>query len=391
MFRFLLVLILVVPLSVKASNNFEFSGFGRVVAGSFSQADSQLRGYTDEISLGEDSLLGLRSSYSFNDDFKLVAQLIAHSSDTRDSGIQWLYLDYQITPAFSLKLGRQRLPLYTYSDFIDVGFAYPWITPPIANYSNEIFTEFDGLTGRYDFSNQYLRGYIEAYFGNYEDSIGMPGDEVQVDVDRIHGIVGSINYSKWSFRASYHSGDTEVLQDDTVQFMQTLRALGFTESAQSLTFDDPANLFQVGFAFEDINYFFRGEHTVVTSDAFIADKRRASYVTAGYNIHPFTLHATLAYGKSSYPEPPNEIPFGIDPAIDQIAFAYSAFLDSLPRDQGQQYTLGIRYDYNSNIAFKAEATHINGAPNSRGFLDVANGEENQQQGTLVQFAIEWVY
>ena len=136
-----------------AKQDLEFSGFGRVVGGAITDKDLSFSGYDDSLSFEQQSLIALRADYSMSDNISLVGQVIGHSADTRDSGIQWLYINYRASNNLAFKLGRQRIPFFTYSDVIDVGFAYPWISPPLQVYTDYVFSEFDGISSRYDFIN----------------------------------------------------------------------------------------------------------------------------------------------------------------------------------------------------------------------------------------------
>ena len=51
---------------------------------------------------------------------------------------------------WSAKAGRQRLPRFRYSDFLEVGHAYPWLRPPHAVYT-ATFSNDDGLSAAYSF------------------------------------------------------------------------------------------------------------------------------------------------------------------------------------------------------------------------------------------------
>ena len=98
-----------------------------------------------------------------------------------------------------------------------------------------------------------------------------------------------------------------------------------------------------------------------------------------------------AMAKTDIPARINELQFGIDPIQDALAASFYGIQDSLLIDTGQFYTLGMRYDYSSSIAFKIEATHVNGADNTRGFFTNYAPQKSTNASTLYQFGIEWVF
>ncbi|WP_395341997.1 hypothetical protein PN836_020605 [Ningiella sp. W23] len=385
------LLALILSCDVDASDDFEFSGFARLVAGQYLQDDNSLRGYDDSISFDNDSLVALRGDCALSQSISLVGQAIYHSNEFRDSGIQWLYADYRPSRYISVKFGRQRIPFFQYSDVIDVGFAYHWITPPISVYTNYLFTEFDGLLGRYNFSNSRFNAYAEAYYGQFDGNITLFSEDIYADVDNIAGVLINVSSNKFSLRLSHHIGDTKVEQAELSAFSQTLSQLGFIESANTLLINDPVSISQLGLAYEDIDYFLRGEYTITRSDAFLIAVRKSGYLSAGINAYPFTFHGTVSYGTSSVGQAPSEIPIGLSPELDQLAIGYGFVLGQVPPDEGYQYTLGLRYDMRTNLAIKAELTHIEGEQGTRGFFDQVPRNNEEQSGQLLQFAVEWVF
>ena len=106
-----------------------------------SNTDTKLHVNTqlNSISIDNESLIGLQADYQIIDDLAITGQLIGHSGNKRDSGIEWLYLTYTPSNTLKFKLGKQRTPFLSYSDVIDVGYAYPWATLPQQTYPRHFF------------------------------------------------------------------------------------------------------------------------------------------------------------------------------------------------------------------------------------------------------------
>lgn len=71
--------------SAESDDNLQFSGFARVVVG-----------YLDDA----------QADYQIIDDLAITGQLIGHSGNKRDSGIEWLYLTYTPSNTLKFKLGK---------------------------------------------------------------------------------------------------------------------------------------------------------------------------------------------------------------------------------------------------------------------------------------------
>ena len=54
--------------------------------------------------------------------------------------VDWAYVSYELTPKLLVQAGHKRLPIYYYSDFMYVGYAYPWVRPPQDLYGWRVFS-----------------------------------------------------------------------------------------------------------------------------------------------------------------------------------------------------------------------------------------------------------
>jgi hypothetical protein len=375
----------------EESSGVELSGFARAVVGHLNDDNLDFLGYDDEYSFSEQSLIALRADFTLSDSISLVAQAIGHTSEARDSGIQWLYLDYQARPDLSFKLGRQRIPLFNYSDVIDVGFAYSWITPPTQVYTTYVFSEFDGLLGRYDFATKSISGSVGAYVGQFDGDIRIVGQEQDTKVDFIGGVFSSLNYDNFTFSAAYHKGSVEAEILELSAFQDLLRLFNFHRTADELSIDDEASFFKLALSYNSLDFFVESEFTKINSESTFIPEVNASYIMLGYNFSPFSIHATIAQSKASYRDPINEIPLGVNPQLDGLYFGFEQIFAALPVDSLKSFTIGARYDWKYNVAFKAEVTALNGDDNERSFFVVRDPAVSEREAVLFQIAAEWVF
>ena len=198
-------------------NGFASVVLGKVFEGEEFLADFPKTGiYDTKLSIDPDTSLGLQLSSYFTTDFSLIAQASVHGAEDYDPRIDWLYLNYYLTPELSLQLGRKGLPLYYYSDYFDVGYAYYWIRPPpdvytwqITNY-NGISLLYEAALGRWDTS-------INLYYGSEEsednDLLGLLfGSSVDETWKDMIGIVGTMANNWLELRLSHMQGliDREI-------------------------------------------------------------------------------------------------------------------------------------------------------------------------------------
>ena len=380
--------------SAGSQDKLDISSFGRVVAGTIDQKEAVFRGYDDSISFDNDSLIALRADYQLNDEWAFVAQAIAHTDERRESGIQWLYADYRPNDMLSFKLGRQRIPFYLYSDVLDVGFAYPWITPPAPLYSSYFFTEFDGVLGRLDFSNREISGSLESYYGVFDGVLETVDSTNSVDVDYVYGFIALINVNSWRYRLAYHIGQVSLEPDDQLKpIIDILDAIGFADSANGLKIDGAPEYVTLGLDYESLDVFFRTEITNISAGDRIpfVPTQTSFYTTLGYNFYPFSAHITFSASRNRYHTPEQQIPFGLAPELDLLRGTLELIYDSRPNDDLKSLTLGLRYDVASNIALKVEHTWLEGENDARALFDRQDFSKPNQEGQLTQFAVEWVF
>jgi hypothetical protein len=375
----------------KTEDALQFSGFARVVLGYLDETNATYFGYDDGISLDQQSLIGLQADYQILDNLTVTGQFVGHSGRERDSGLEWLYLTYKPTRYIQLKLGKQRIPFFNYSDSLDVGFAYPWITLPQQVYNSIFFSTFDGILANYQWSGKKVGFDIEGYWGSFDDNINTDGTEVATKVNNLHGIITKINYDNWTFRASYHSGNTVIELTEFEEFSKVLNQLGFTQSAKSLNPNGKAEFYQISASYDNLDYFFRTEVTQINAQSSVVPNIDGYFVAAGYNYYPFLTYVSFAKNKTTYGEPTYEIPVGFDPQLDMLASGYQIIFNELPLFNSQSIALGTRWDFKPNLALKAEVTLIKANRNSNDNFIALDEAKFDKKAPLYQLALEWVF
>ncbi|WP_315652553.1 hypothetical protein [Roseateles aquae] len=86
--------------------------------------------YEKSWSLKPDSRAGVQATYRLSDKFSLTGQVTGHAANDMKPTVDWAYATWNLSDTLTLQAGRKRLPLFGYSDFFQVGYAYPWIRPP---------------------------------------------------------------------------------------------------------------------------------------------------------------------------------------------------------------------------------------------------------------------
>jgi hypothetical protein len=118
------------------------------------------------------SKLGLQGSVGLTQQLSITSQVLVRGVAQGQPDLEWMYGTYQLTPATKLQLGRQRLPLYYYSESQEVGFSHPYAVLPQQTYG-WWFESFNGLNVTHQ---QQLFGWSTSLnlYAGYETALKNP-------------------------------------------------------------------------------------------------------------------------------------------------------------------------------------------------------------------------
>ena len=389
--------------AMDVTDKFEFSGFARIAAGFLDHPDRNLEGYSNDISATEQSLIAIQPTYHFTDSLSLTGQLLAHSNSERDSGVEWLYLSYRPDNAWHIRAGKLRMPFFYYSDSIDVGYSYPWITAPLQVYNNYLFTTFNGISTSYFYSGRGFGLYLEGYYGSYEGDLYYAGGKIDVDarLDDMAGIVAMLQRNNIALRLSYHTGYNRTTIPQLQPLISTLRQYGFNESADTLGSDGRVRTVQASLSYDTLNSFYRAEWVDTRTQFDLASNFSGYYVMAGRNIHDWSVFLTFAGTEYKDIRPAQELPAPNLPPqsqLDQLSLAYYSVFERTPNGTINSLSLGTRWDFRPQMALKAEIGYYEENAERSGYFSTPTsseylngGSSSKESATLYQIGWEWIF
>jgi len=288
----------------------------------------------DDVTFLQDSKFGLQVTADVAEDMQAVAQILASAEDDNYSmDIEWAYLDYTASESTNLRVGRIKQPVFLISDYLEVGYAYPWIRPPAEAYSNMPVDSIIGVQLLYQTRIGDMNFGFQPYFGSNTE--GVPGQPtVNFFADNYIGMALRLENRAFTFQLSTFQTDVS-----TVDTEGALNSEGHaTLSVASLSWDIANFVGYTEYTTRDIEAD-KGTLTLNTGfnavpfDALFSDQD-GYYITLGYRMGKYLPHVTFATIDS-------------EPA-GTVANRYSqgARQDSI--------TLGLRYELNDSAALKME-------------------------------------
>lgn len=377
--------------ATDSSSDLQVSGFARLVAGAVDDKELEYFFYSDELSADSQSLFGLRADYSISENLEFVLQGVVYSGESRENQLTQVYLNYRPNRSTSIRIGRYISPLFNLSDSYDIGFSYPWITPPQQVYSEYLFINPEGIMLTHEFGNRDISGSFDVYWGQYSENFTVAGVSNEAESKAAKGLALNLTKGPWNTRLSFHDAHFDIDRKDIKLLQNTFSTIGFPTLSEAISLDGTIKFHQVAVNYDDLDYFIRTEWAKIKTDIFIMPEIESAYFTYGLNFYPFAIYSTLAWSDYSYPVLQNTIPLGLDPGLDQLHALIDDFDNLLPDDSLESLSLGARYDINNHLAIKAEVTYLNGKDGQRAFFNQVSQRNIEREAILYQLALEWVF
>lgn len=347
----------------------QIQGFANIIAGTSGDDSEVLRGYDGDIGFKRDSLFGVQFTSDLSDGLSATVQMVARARDDWDAEFTWAYLNYELSDQSSFQFGRIRVPFYKYSEFLEVGYAYHWITPPNSVYdlplNNQegISYNYNGTVGSFDSSFQFSLGRIsETMPFEVDPALDVFDGEVdgfdrrQADGRNNTSIVWSLTDFTWSFRVGYTlcpDCNLGLPTDDLAQLVAQ-QAPMFLDAM--LAVEDDVSFANIGIRYSGESWFTEVEYARFSGeDSFIPENTDSAYITIGFNTDTSVFHITYEIEDADPREVAEitggaAIPVQLEQSIAGIAGAFA--------EDSETITFGWRYDFHRSAAFKLDISRV---------------------------------
>ena len=365
------------------SSRLKINGFftSGVSQGSSKDLDLNLFNIDEDYSTSSVSKFGVQMTFQVSDDIDVTGQLVAKGVDNYDVIAEWAYISWDVSDNLTARVGRQRTPYYLLSEYLDVGYAYPWTRPPIEMYSLPL-NNTDGLALLYDFNmgdwNFGTHAYIGEGFGDVDQLAG--SFKLQN-----RGVAFTAATGPWSMRFGYSNSEVKVVEIDPNGAGAALLS-GINDSLLPLAAFVPGadvkalpqdgietNYLSLAGSYDDGAWLVIAEYSNLEVKDFVQPAGDGGYVMVGYRFGKWMPHVTysqfstdsknddqvqdyidaaLAVGRaaptlSAVPA----VVAGIATGMAQIANG----LETLVQQQ-DSITLGVVYDITSRVKAKFDVT-----------------------------------
>ncbi|MDD1823027.1 hypothetical protein LRP52_12565 [Photobacterium sp. ZSDE20] len=356
------------------ADKFSFNGFASLNM----QVGNHNHGFMkseNKVRFDEGSLFGLQGEFEVNESTSAVVQMVARGTEKENwsPDIEWAFLSHKVTPNLTLRGGKLRLPLFMYSDYLEVGYAQTSVRVPSEVYGSVVLTSLTGGDVIYDMELEDSTLSFQGFVGSQKLSSSKHSYNVDTQFDDIAG--GVINWTDdtWTLRAVYAQA---VVSSDTNWNVDNKPLLN------TIFKDEKAKFYGVGGRYENGNLMLVSEVTRTTVEGFYYDVD-AAYLTAAYRVNELTPYMTIAHMETTDDSERNDqvnrqlAAVVQDPSSVSAKYAYgsaNAIADNL-NVKRTTYSIGTRWDFMPNIALKGDISYLTDFGSTNGGL--ASGYKNE--------------
>ncbi|GLT17933.1 hypothetical protein GCM10007938_17110 [Vibrio zhanjiangensis] len=326
------------PVSVNAE--IDWRGYATIAGGKTFDGGTSYDKVTDQLRVDRMSLLGLQGSSDLSDGLSATVQIVGRGINNFDPEFEWAFVKYEFNDKFDVKFGRLRAPFYYYSEYLDVSYAYSWITPPIEMYASNV-TSYDGIAfyyadsiGSFDYA---------AYAGMGTRELTLTAGDLAGNYDAI--TVFDLGYGDFKTKFIYSVFEIS-LTSDTLETVQN--ALAGLDGAFVVK-DMPGYIAGVAAYYDPGSYYLGVEYAELRFDKDIiaVSEDDRFLATVGYRYSDFTLHYSFSSSDKT-----NGIEKLLTTSDPRYATAKSV-ADAVTSDD-KTHIVGLRYDFHPNAALKFE-------------------------------------
>lgn len=371
-----------VPLLMATSSyaaDINFSGFATIAAGATTSSSEEFDGYTSDLDFNQDSLFALQISSDLGNGLSVTSQLIARGDDDWSPAFEWAYLGYEINDNWRILAGRQRAPFFMYSDFLDVSYAYHWISPPVGAY-NLAFDSFDGIGSIYTSQIGEFDSTLHLVVGRNQDEIELStGGTTNPDFKNLIGAAWTLNRDWLTLRGAFFQAEATIPVDAINQLTAGWTGAGFADLGNNLKAQgDDIWFAEVGFQIDYNDIFVVGEFTRLdlTDTGFSNDD--SYYISVAKRFDDVTVHLTYGADDDELENLLAALPSSVKDAAPAL-YLPTAGLIARETKEEQYVTAGIKWDFHEVASMKFEVTQFE------------NKNTSQNDATLVKVAIVTVF
>jgi hypothetical protein len=395
------------PFIVTAEDDIRWNGFLNVVGGiSRDEPPSPTNpggansegGTNTDFSFDNETSAGLQATKPLDESTQVTVQLLSKgNADNYAAKVQWLYLSHDLSDTQTIRAGKFGIPVYYFSDFLNVGFAYHWVRPPVQVYPfDPTYTGLNymhrGTVGSIDWSAEVFTGTENDRLANLGIDVSgkeSTGATLLATQDEWSGRLGVFTQRARFSLIDYDPNATVEQAFDTLindPATTALAAAYLSGQQTALTADilpmlnyytDPGysrmTYFNAALRYETQRWFAMAEATRFYNDTYMYDDTESGMVTTGMRVGKVLYHAGVTYyhsGMTREARADLDISQQTSPPLNEIANVIGSAIKSFPAQLTSAKvlvgTVGAAIETGTNSLLKFQLDYLDSSPGEPG-------------------------
>jgi hypothetical protein len=324
-----------------------------------------------------DTRLGVQVGHTFSPQWQAVAQVLLRdqAENTLNNSISRAFVSYRPTANLHLRLGRMADATFLMSDYLDVGYVYPWVRPPMESYGIMAPRFYDGLDATYSIPGTVGNWRIKGLAGRVKAAMPTPlGENYMLESDDLKGLALIREQGPLKMRIGYislHMKNPTIGGEQITLGLNQMIGIANAYSqpaiaAEALSLRENINSLQgshigytsAGFSYDDGQWVVQGEINDLSSQSKLAPAGQMGYASVGYRKADFLPYMMISGSRSPAP-----VRAGTSwgPVLGSDAGnLQNGALTAMNASHLDQSTLslGIRWDFDSRAALKLQWDHV---------------------------------
>ncbi len=343
-------------------------------------------------SSGLDSRIGAQLTVKLAPRWSAVLQVIDEQNQDKhfQPSVEWANIKYQASADLALRFGRIALPTFIAADYRKIGYAYPWVRPPVEVYGALTLTNSDGVDATYRWHSHGVKHVTQAFLGS--TAVRIPS--IRMQARRLAGLTHSAEAGAASVRISVVS--TELTTDLAAPLFDAMRqfgAQGVTLAERYAVVHKHAVELRIGASYDPGSWFAMGELGGFRSRSLLG-RSTSMHASAGYRVGDFTPYVSYARIRADAAAEP-----GLDlarvapaqtPAAARLNGELRALLSAIPIQR--TVSIGARWDCATDLAVKLQFDRVKPEDGSRGlFVHLQPGFRSGHAINVASAVLDFVF
>jgi len=329
-------------------------------------ARPSIYGYNGKLDLQQPSIIGVNGRLDINDEYSVLLQITGLGATDFEANVEWAFLEYKPNQNWDFRFGRMRIPLFMFSDTVNVGYTYPWVSPPNEIYQFVGFSTYSAAEMVYENElwGQNLRATL--YYGVFSTSNISVGFSGTFTAKQLFGGYFTYGNPDIYFRMQYGEG---YLQDvlPTPALATIIQAYttiyGAPDVASGYEYNNTRAYFEeIGINIDKGHWVFLAEVVKQGTNSPQFKTTLEMYATLGYKIYEDWL-PFVGFAQEKTLDKATRIYGGL------LGEALNPLLAQVNTDQ-KTVTLGMRWDVFTNTDLKLQVERIDPTHGTMGTYSV---------------------